>query len=371
MKYRKLAGEDVSVLGFGLMRLPVHDGDAGRIDKEKTYEMLKYAIDNGINYFDTAYVYHNEKSEVIAGEIFEENGWRDKVKIATKLPTWLVKSEEDVTRMLDEQLERLRTDHIDFYLCHALDKDRFDNIIMKYNVLPQLEKAKAEGKIRHIGFSFHDDCDTFKRILNSYDGWEFCQIQLNYINTDYQAGLEGLRFAAEEKGIGVIVMEPLYGGKLAAPSMQIIKELPEGKNPVENAFNFLWNRPEVRITLSGMGTMKMVQDNIRYAEKAEAGMLSESELERYARAKHVFDTMALVPCTKCAYCMPCPFGVDIPGVYESYNKIPVTKLESAKEAYSKLDGKADKCRKCGACQKVCPQNIETPVLMPQIAEKLG
>lgn len=371
MKYRKLAGEDVSVLGFGLMRLPVHDGDYSRIDKEKTYEMIKYAIDNGINYFDTAYVYHNEKSEVITGEILEENGWRDKIKIATKLPTWHIKSEDDVIRILDEQLERLRTDHIDFYLCHALDKDHFDNIIMKYNVLPLLEKAKAEGKIKHIGFSFHDDCETFKRILNSYDGWEFCQIQLNYINTDFQAGMEGLCYASEEKRIGVVIMEPLYGGKLAAPSDHIISVLPPGKSPVENAFNFLWNRPEVSIALSGMGTMQMVKDNIEYASKAEVGMLSVSDLAAFEKAKHIFDTMALVPCTKCAYCMPCPFGVDIPGVYEAYNKIPVTGIETAKEAYTKLDIKADKCKKCGACLRVCPQSIATPVLMPQIAEKLG
>ncbi len=371
MKYRKLAGEDVSVLGFGLMRLPVIDGDAGKIDKEKTYEMMKYAIDNGITYFDTAYVYHNEKSEVIAGEILEEHGLRDKIKIATKLPTWHVKCEEDVTRMLDEQLARLRTDHIDFYLCHALDKNRFDNIIMKYNVLPQLEKAKAEGKIRHIGFSFHDDCETFKRILDSYEGWEFCQIQLNYINTDYQAGLEGLEYAAKEKGIGVIIMEPLYGGKLADPSAQIIKELPAGKTPVESAFDFLWNRPEVRITLSGMGTMQQVRDNIEYASRAEVGMMNNDDLEALKKAKHVFETMALVPCTKCAYCMPCPFGVDIPAVYEAYNKIPVAGLDKAKKIYAEIDGKADKCKKCGACQRVCPQNIMTPVLMAQISEKLG
>ncbi|MGN0163986.1 MAG: aldo/keto reductase [Candidatus Ornithomonoglobus sp.] len=370
MKYRKLAGEDVSVLGFGLMRLPVLDGDAGKIDKEKTYEMMKYAIDNGINYFDTAYVYHNEKSEVIAGEILEEHGLRDKIKIATKLPTWLIKEEADVTRMLDEQLERLRTNHIDFYLCHALDRESFDDIIVKFDVLTKLEKAKADGKIKHIGFSFHDDLDAFKHILDSYDKWEFCQIQLNYINTEYQAGLEGLEYASKEKGLGVIIMEPLYGGKLADPSVQIIKELPAGKTPVESAFDFLWSRPEVRITLSGMGTMQQMMDNIEYASRAEVGMMSGAELECMKNAKRVFDTMALVPCTKCAYCMPCPFGVDIPAVYEAYNKIPVANIDKAKKIYAEIDGKADKCKKCGACQRVCPQNIMTPALMGQIHEKL-
>ena len=371
MKYRKLAGEDVSILGFGLMRLPTYDENGGNIDKEKTYEMIQYAVDNGINYFDTAYVYHNRKSEVVAGEIFENHNLRDKIKIATKLPTWHVTCEDDVTRMLDEQLANLRTDYIDFYLCHALDKNRFDNIILKYNVLPLLEKAKAEGKIRHIGFSFHDDLETFKRILDSYDGWEFCQIQLNYINTDYQAGLEGLRYAAQQRGIGVVIMEPLFGGKLANPSEQIVRELPAGKHPVESAFDFLWNRPEVRVTLSGMGTMQMVRDNIKYAENAEVGMLSETDLAAYARAKHVFDTMALVPCTKCAYCMPCPFGVDIPGVYEAYNKLPVSGKQKAKEMYAALSGDGSKCVGCGACSRVCPQGIMTPSLMKDIHEKLA
>lgn len=371
MQYRKLAGEDVSVLGFGLMRLPVIDGDQGNIDKEKTYEMIKCAIDGGVNYFDTAYVYHNEKSEVMAGEILEEHNLRDRVKLATKLPTWRVKSAEEAEEMLNEQLRRLRTDHIDFYLCHALDKDRFDNIILKYDILSVLERAKADGRIRHIGFSFHDDLDTFKRILSSYDGWEFCQIQLNYINTNYQAGLEGLRWAAAERGIGVIIMEPLFGGKLAEPSPQVARELPEGRAPVESAFDFLWTRPEVRVTLSGMSLLGQVKDNIEYASRAKVGMMSGEDLERMRNAKRVFETMALVPCTKCAYCMPCPFGVDIPAVYEAYNKIPVAGLNKARELYEAVDGKADKCVQCGACRKVCPQAIMTPILMGQIKEKFN
>lgn len=370
MQYRELAGEKVSVLGFGLMRLPVQDGDPAKINKEKTYEMIQYAIDNGVNYFDNAYVYHNEASEKIAGEILDEHGLRDKVKLATKLPTWKVKSEDDVTRLLDEQLERYRTDHIDFYLCHALDKDRFDNIILKYNVLPILEKAKAEGKIRHIGFSFHDDLDTFKRIIDSYDKWEFCQIQLNYINTEYQSGIEGLEYAAS-KGLGVIIMEPLLGGKLAAPSPQVKKELPDTKTPVEWAFDFLWNRPEVRTTLSGMGAIEQVKENIAYADKAAAGMLSADELSVLAAAKKVFDVMALVPCTKCGYCMPCPFGLDIPGIYEAYNQMPVIGSDKAKEMYRKFEKKADACKKCKSCERICPQGIETSKLMPQIAKALG
>lgn len=370
MKYRELAGEKVSVLGFGLMRLPVIDVDAKNIDKEKTAEMIKYAVENGVNYFDNAYVYHNEASESVAGEIIEQNGLRDKILLATKLPTWKVNSEDDVMKLLDEQLERYRTDHFDFYLCHALDKNRFDNIIVKHNVLSVLEKAKAMGKIKHIGFSFHDDCDTFKRIIDSHDGWEFCQIQLNYINTEYQAGLEGLEYAAA-KGLGVIIMEPLLGGKLADLSPQVAKELSDSKPPVEWAFNFLWNRPEVKLTLSGMGTMQMVQDNVKYADKAEVGMLSDEELERIAAAKKVFDVMALVPCTRCAYCMPCPFGLDIPAIYETYNQMPVIGADGAKKMYAKLDVKADKCKKCKSCERICPQNIKTSEIMPKIAKALS
>ncbi len=369
MKYRKLAGEDVSVLGFGLMRLPLSGSDPKNIDKEKTYEMIKYAIDNGVNYFDSAYVYHNEASEGIAGEILEEHGLRSRVKLATKLPTWYIKSSGDVMRILDEQLKRYRTDHIDYYLCHALDKRRFTDIIQKYDVLPILEKAKAEGKIRHIGFSFHDSLDSFKYMIDSYDKWEFCQIQLNYINTSYQAGIEGLEYAAS-KGIDAIIMEPLLGGKLAAPSPQVQKELPDSRTPVEWAFDFLWNRPEVKITLSGMGTLEQVKDNISYASKAEAGMLSKSELDVLKKAKAVFDVMAFVPCTKCAYCMPCPFGLDIPAVYEAYNQMPVIGGSEAKKMYDKLEKKADACKKCRACERVCPQGIASSKLMPQIAKAM-
>lgn len=370
MQYRELAGEKVSVLGFGLMRLPCIDNDSSKIDKEKTYEMMQRAIDEGINYFDNAYVYHNGESERIAGEILEEHNLRDKVMLATKLPPWCINSEEDVMRILNEQLEKYRTDHFDFYLCHALDKNSFDNVILKYNVLPILEKAKADGKIKHIGFSFHDDCETFKRIIDSYDGWEFCQIQLNYINTEYQAGVEGLEYAAQ-KGIGVIIMEPLLGGRLANLSPQVSKELPPGRTDVENAFDFLWNRHEVKLTLSGMGTMQQMNDNLEYAARASVGMLNDAELESFKNAKQVFDTMALVPCTKCAYCMPCPFGLDIPAIYESYNKIPTDGKDTATNMYKSLHVKADKCKKCRACERVCPQNIESSKLMPKIHEELG
>ncbi len=365
MQYRTLAGEKVSVLGFGCMRFPTTTGKAGDIDREKSTEMLRFAAENGINYFDSAYVYHDEKSEGFIGEALAP--YRDKIKFATKCPTWHVKSSGDFDRMLDEQLKRLRTDYIDFYLMHALDKNRFDNIVMKYGILDKLAEAKAKGKIKHIGFSFHDDCETFKRILDASDLWEFCQVQFNYINLNYQAGTEGLEYA-HKKGVDVIIMEPLLGGKLANPSPQVAKTLSDAKTPVEWAMDFLWNKEEVSLILSGMNTMQQVRDNIGYADKARVGMLTDDDLDMLLKTKEVFDKMALVPCTKCAYCMPCPFGLDIPKTFEAYNATASLGMDRARKIYSELETGADKCRKCRKCESVCPQSIEISSHMSKISE---
>lgn len=244
MKYREMAGEKISVLGFGCMRFPTTSKNAEDIDAEKSAKMLVYAIENGVNYFDTAYVYHGGKSESFIGGVLKP--YRDKIHIATKCPIWEVKCEEDFDRLLNEQLERLQTDYIDFYLMHALDKDRFKNVVEKFNLIDKLNKAKADGKIRHIGFSFHDDVETLKKIIDANPNWEFCQIQLNYINVKYQAGLEGLEYA-HKKGLDVVIMEPLLGGKLANPSPQVAKMLSDEKTPVEWAMDFLWNREEVSL----------------------------------------------------------------------------------------------------------------------------
>lgn len=365
MKYRTLADEKVSVLGFGCMRFPITSDNAADIDEEKTTSMLHYAVENGVNYFDTAYVYHNRKSEDFIGKALKP--FRNEIHIATKCPTWEVKCEDDFDRILDDQLKKLDTDYIDFYLMHALDKDRFDNIVLKFNLIDKLNKAKAEGKIHHIGFSFHDDLDTFKRIIDSNPAWEFCQIQLNYINTEYQAGLEGLEYA-HKKGLDVIIMEPLLGGKLANPSPQVADVLSDEKSPVEWAMDFLWNREEVSLLLSGMGAMEQVKSNIEYADKAEVGMLTSDNLDMLKRTKEVFDKMALVPCTKCAYCMPCPFGLDIPKTFEAYNATASLGMDRAKSIYSEIPKGADQCKKCKKCEKVCPQNIKISSLMTKIAE---
>ncbi len=365
MKYRTLAGEKVSVLGFGCMRFPITSDNAADIDEEKTTNMLHYAVENGVNYFDTAYVYHNRKSEDFIGKALKP--FRNEIHIATKCPTWEVKCEDDFDRILEDQLKKLDTDYIDFYLMHALDKDRFDNIVLKFNLIDKLNKAKAEGKIHHIGFSFHDDLDTFKRIIDSNPAWEFCQIQLNYINTEYQAGLEGLEYA-HKKGLDVIIMEPLLGGKLANPSPQVADVLSDEKSPVEWAMDFLWNREEVSLLLSGMGAMEQVKSNIEYADKAEVGMLTSDNLDMLKRTKEVFDKMALVPCTKCAYCMPCPFGLDIPKTFEAYNATASLGMDRAKSIYSEISKGPDQCKKCKKCEKVCPQNIKISSIMTKIAE---
>ena len=243
MKYRVLGktGAEVSVLGFGCMRLPVLENEA--IDESEAIRIIRKGIDNGINYLDTAFGYHNGQSEILVGKALKD-GYRNKAYLATKLPLWSVNCEDDVERIFNEQLSKLDTDYIDFYLLHAVNKESWETKVLKFDILPKLEKKLAEGKIKHLGFSFHDDLDVFKKIIDSYDGFEFCQIQFNYIDTDYQAGIEGLEYAAS-KGLGVIVMEPLLGGKLANPHDKIKELLGENKSPVEWALDFVWNRPEV------------------------------------------------------------------------------------------------------------------------------
>lgn len=369
MKYRKLAGEDVSILGFGCMRFPLlGDGsDPKSVDMVKVREMFETAIDGGVNYFDTAYVYHGGYSENVLGEILKD-GLREKVKIADKMPPWEVNCEEDFDRIFNEQLERLGTDYIDYYLLHALNRDTFENKILKFNMIDKVNKLKAEGKIRHIGFSFHDDVETFKKIIDANPDWEFCQIQFNYIDINSQAGVEGVKYA-QSKGVDLIVMEPLLGGKLANPSPQVRATMSDEKTPVEWAFDFVWSWKGISLLLSGMGAIEQVRDNIEYASRAED--LTDKEMDMLLETKRVYDTMALVPCTKCAYCMPCPAGLDIPKIYEAYNASAVIGKDRAKEMYDKSDTKADDCIGCGACQDVCPQKIDSPSLMGEIAKFFG
>lgn len=357
MKYRELGktGVEVSALGFGCMRFPVIEGDGDKIDEAKAIEMIRHGIDNGINYLDTAFFYHGGNSERLVGKALKD-GYRNIAYLATKLPLGEVRCEEDVERIFNEQLEKLDVDYIDFYLLHAVNDDSWENRVVKFDILPKLEKLKEQGKIKHLGFSFHDDLWVFKKVIDAYDGFEFCQIQLNYIDVDYQAGIEGLEYAAS-KGLGVIVMEPLLGGKLATPHENVASKLSSDKTPVEWALDFIWNRPEVSMLLSGMGSMQMVDDNIGYADKSVQGMLSEEELAMLSQAKKAYDEMNLVPCTGCEYCMPCPEGVLIPKVFSAFNNIADGGRRLVKEIFPDIETNASLCKKCGKCEKACPQHI--------------
>ena len=374
MNYRKFGntGVEISALGFGTMRLPTTDGVplSANIDEKEAIRLIRHAIDSGVNYVDTAYPYHGRTSETPVGKALAD-GYREKVYLATKSPVVLIEAEGDFDRILDEQLQKLNTDHVDFYLLHALDKKKWETV-KKFNLLDKMKKARDAGKIRFMGFSFHDDLELFKTIVDSFDQWDFCQIQFNYINTDYQAGLEGLHYAAG-KGLGVVIMEPLLGGALAAPSDALKNALSPKKSPVEWALDYLWNQPEVSLLLSGMGEMQQVEDNLTYASRSSVGMLSEKEVAMLAHAKEVYDSSILVPCTRCSYCMPCPFGLNIPAIYQAYNATSQSTMERAKTLYATAtpEVSAIDCRKCRRCENVCPQHIPSSELMPKIAEVFG
>jgi uncharacterized protein len=379
MQYRTFGttGFNVSALGFGTMRLPTIGDEAGNVDQDQTTRMIRHAVDNGLNYVDTGYTYHNEQSEVALGKALQD-GYRDKVKVADKLPTWLVQSQADVERLLDIQLDRLGVDCIDFYLTHNLNRVLWP-VVQQHNVLEELEKAREKGKIRHLGFSFHDTTELFKEIIDAYDGWEFCQIQYNYANETVQAGTEGLEYAAA-KGLPVVIMEPLLGGCLAAPPEPVLNVFAEStkpeRSPVEWSLQWLWNRPEVATVLSGMGSMQQVEDNLAYAGGSGVGSLPEDELETLRRAAVAYHDMHPIPCTKCRYCMPCPNGVDIPRNFGMYNDTKV--FGGNQDALNRIiytnfvpdEAKAGNCTKCGTCEPKCPQSIKITELMPQVHETL-
>ncbi len=370
MQYRKMGntGVSVSALGFGCMRFPLLE-DGKTIDQAQAIGMLRSAIDAGMNYVDTAYFYHDQQSEPLVGKALED-GYRDKVNLATKMPVFAMEKPEDFDIFLENQLQRLQTDHIDFYLLHALSRNTWRNKVLVFGLLDKMRKARDEGKIRFLGFSFHDSEDAFLEILNGFDQWDFCQIQMNYIDVENQATLRGLE-AAAAKGLGVVIMEPLLGGKLANLSPQVKEQLSPERSPVEWALDFLWNRPEVSVILSGMGNEEMVRQNLEYASRSHIGMLDDEQLAMLARTREVYQKMALVPCTKCEYCMPCPFGLDIPGIYEIYNQTVNDSREDTVKKYDALTVKADACRKCRKCEGICPQHIASSTLMPKIHETIS
>ena len=378
MLYRNIpkTGEKLSILGFGAMRLPVNEN--GSINEEKAIAQMRKAIDNGVNYLDTAWPYHGGQSELVVGKALKD-GYREKVKIADKLPPWAVKTREDMDAILDKQLEKLGVSVIDYYLLHALEGNSWDRLD-SLGVIEFLEKAQKAGKIANIGFSFHGSNKDFIRIVDAYD-WTFCQIQYNFLDTENQAGTAGLKHAAA-KDIAVIVMEPLRGGNLsrpdAPPAIQTIWDRAEIKrSPVEWALRWVWNNPEVTVVLSGMNMDEHIDQNIALAGEAEASSLTDAELGLVAQVADKYCELMPVGCTGCQYCMPCPSGVNIPSCFEIYNTARM--FGEAKErtqfVYAVMNGGvrgnktyASQCVECGECMEHCPQHIEIPERLKEVAE---
>ena len=361
MKYRKNKyGEPVSVLGYGCMRF---SRKGNGIDVDKTEQEIKAAIEAGVNYFDTAYIYPG--SEAALGEILERLGKRNEVNIATKLPQYMIGNRAAIDRFFNEELTRLRTDHVDYYLMHMLTDIAAWEKLVSVGIKEWIAEKKKAGQIRNIGFSFHGNTDMFLQILDAYD-WDFCQIQYNYMDEVSQAGRKGL-MAAAEKGIPVVIMEPLRGGKLVdlmpEKAKQLIAEDPKKRTAAELAFRWLWNQPEVTVVLSGMNSLAMVEENCRTADSAEAGEFTAEDDALIGKIKELINEKIKVPCTGCAYCMPCPHCVDIPGAFRCYNEMYMESKSVGRHEYFQVVGLRKKpalpsqCVACGRCEKHCPQHI--------------
>ena len=367
MENRKFGntGLTPSILGFGMMRLQKRED--GSIDEEWAIKTLRNAIDNGLTYVDTAYIYPD--SERVTGLCLQD-GYREKVTLATKMPVHLLQCDEDFDRILDEELQRLQTDHIDCYLMHALSAASWRGNVQKFHVVEKMEQAKRDGKIRHIGFSFHDSYDAFLEILNGYDGWDFCQIQLNYQDVNYQAGIAGLE-EANRRGLAVVIMEPLRGGALANVPEDVAALLP--KSPVESALDFLWNMPQVNVVLSGMSTTEQVEQNLGYAANAHAGMLSEEEVHAMLMAGNKMRMKISVPCTGCGYCNVCPKEIAIPDIFAMFNRAQLDGdgVRARNEYQALEDRNQSGCVECGACVEACPQHIEIPEELKKIHKRWG
>lgn len=369
MLYRTLGrtGCRVSNLGFGCMRLPLISAAAGAehprltdVDEDRAIELIRSAVDQGINYFDTAYTYHGGKSEAILGRAVR--GVREKVMLTTKLPVWLVKTAASFDLLLDEQLQRLGTSYLDFYLLHALNSDVWPRLI-ELGVFKFLDRIVAAGKVRRVGFSFHDDSATFKKIVDAY-AWDVCLIHLNYLDRNYQAGQEGLRYAAA-KGLGVVIMEPLRGGTLTNPIPAEVEAVwhaaPKKRSPAEWALAWLWDQPEVGTVISGMNSAAQLRENVEIAGRVTPHSLSAGEFAIIDKAAETYRGLFKIGCTNCGYCLPCPQGVDIPMNFKLYNDIllfhNVATSRMLYNGFMPSAERASSCIECGACEKLCPQHI--------------
>lgn len=374
MQYREDKQQNpISILGYGCMRFTKKG--AG-IDLDKAEQEIMTAIEGGVNYFDTAYIYPG--SEVALGKILKKNNCREKVYIATKLPQYLIKSEAALDRYFNEQLERLQTDHIDYYLMHMLTDIAAWDKLCRLGIKDWIQKKKAEGKIKNIGFSYHGNTAMFLPILEAFD-WDFCQIQYNYMDEHSQAGKAGLQ-AAAAKGIPVIIMEPLRGGKLVDllpdKAKKLIAENSRKWTPAEWAFRWLWNQPEVTCVLSGMNSVPMVEENMRIASEMQPGQLTEEDFAMIGQIKAEIDRNIKVNCTGCAYCMPCPRGIDIPTAFRCYNRMHTEDRATGRHEYMQIVAlqkemsDISKCIMCGKCERHCPQHIEIPKMLKEARKSL-
>ena len=377
MLYRKLGRTniDVSILGFGCMRLPEVKNNYGKIDEAKASKMLNYAIENGVNYLDTAYPYHNGASETFIGNYLEPK-YREKVHIATKIPSWLINKKEDLKYYLNKQLERLQSEKIDIYLIHSLNKNYWPKL-EKAGVLEFLDDLKNDGTIKFSGFSFHDDLEFFIKTVEIYN-WDICQIQYNFLDENYQAGREGLRYASSQ-GMGIVIMEPLRGGILAnyiPPNVQTIYDEAENtRTPAEWALKYLWDLEEVDVVLSGMSNLNQVKENINYANDGLPHTLSEDDKFLIKEVARAYRENKGVDCTACGYCMPCPEGVNIPDCFMHYNYATMLNDPvNAKMHYMtllKAEEKASRCIECGKCDNLCPQMNNIKEELKKVVKAFG
>jgi hypothetical protein len=382
MQYRPFGSIDykASALGFGCMRFPSKDGG---VDEEEAVRMIRRGIDAGINYLDTAYPYHNGRSEYIVGKAVKD-GYRDKVKVVTKMPTWLVKTADDFDRLLDEQLSRLDLPGIDFYLLHSIGKDEFVRL-KALGVLEWAEKKIAAGRFSRLGFSSHDNFAGIRYVLDNYDSWVLCQIQYNYVDAVGEPGTKCLEYIGS-KGIAAVIMEGLRGGSLVDPPPSVQKiwdRAPRRRSPADWGLQWLWSRPEVSVVLSGMSSMQQVEENIASADASRVGLLTKDELSLVEEVREQYARITAIPCTACRYCMPCPNGVDIPRNFGIYNDgIRFDKPEKARGDYgwmatalklglAAVDERAASCVGCRLCEDKCPQKIPIAAWMAQVRASLG